>query len=449
VLRGTVITPTGVVDHGYVTIEDGRIVSISDRRPDAPGCAIVETHGVILPGFVDVHNHVPWNALPRWNPPHIYTNRNQWRIDPAFLSTVDTPFSHLIPAHFCDMNAYGEIRALVGGATSILSTHRVPCIHGLVRNLDYNSGFYGMTQLDLEHVINVIDLPPASNPLARAQFVGAAQFFIENPFFEGLVIHLAEGTDEAAEEEFLFMQSHQLLNPKGVIIHGLSLTPTDFQAMAATGTALVWSPQSNLVLYGQTADLAAALDAGVDIALAPDWAVTGSSNMLDELKVAARWNREHLGGRLTNRQLVDMVTSLPARIIGVDDEVGAIAAGLRADLLVIQPRDDEDQDTGQTSSTKEERAYRVVVDATAADVQLVLVGGVPLYGDRELLGHFWDRSDLEELQIGPARKALATPAAGVVLRDMVNRLAPALAAEGTTLAPLTEDGVVGSGAASP
>src|SRR5262245_6260998 len=189
VLRGTVITPTGAIDDGYVTIEDGRIVSISDRRPDVPGSAIVETDGVILPGFVDVHNHVPWNALPRWNPPHLYTNRNQWRTDPAYLSTVETPFSHLIPGHVCDMNAYGEIRALVGGATSILATHRVPCIQGLVRNLDYNSGFYGTTQLNLEHVINVIELPPASNPVARAQFVAAAQFFIGNAFFEGLVIH--------------------------------------------------------------------------------------------------------------------------------------------------------------------------------------------------------------------------------------------------------------------
>src|SRR5262249_25952107 len=56
------------------------------------------------------------------------------------------------------------IRALVGGATWILATHRMPCIHGLVRNLDFNSGFCGTTQLNLEHVVNVLELPPESNP---------------------------------------------------------------------------------------------------------------------------------------------------------------------------------------------------------------------------------------------------------------------------------------------
>src|SRR5678816_3531559 len=176
-----------------------------------------------------------------------------------------------------------------------MTTHAQPCINGLVRNLDLNSGFYGTTELDREHIYNVLDLPPASDPAARAAFAGAASYFIGNPFYEALFIHLAEGTDAAAEDEFTFVQSQSLLNPKGVVIHGIPLSATDFQAMAFNGTALVWSPRSNLELYGHTANLLAALDARVEIALAPDWAVTGSSNMLDELKVAAQWNREQLG----------------------------------------------------------------------------------------------------------------------------------------------------------
>src|SRR5215212_7596525 len=75
--------------------------------------------------------------------------------------------------------------------------------------------------------------------------------------------------------------------------------------------------------------------AGVPIALGPDWAITGSSNLLDELHYAAQWNADHLAGRLTDEQLVAMVTTIPAQMAGIDDAVGAIRAGLRADLLVI------------------------------------------------------------------------------------------------------------------
>jgi len=425
ILRGTIILPEGVILHGYVGIVNGRIVSVSENSPDLPHAVSVNTHGIILPGFVDAHNHLRSNVVPRWKPNRLYSNRHEWRQDPDFIRLVNGPISRVGSTNFCDMNKWGELRALAGGTTSIMTTQQESCIHGMVRNLDYNSGFYGTTQLNLEHTYNVLDLPPASDPAGRAAFVFAAtNFFINNPFYEALLIHLAEGTDAFSLEEFTFMQSQSLLNPKGVVIHGIPLRPVDFQAMSRHGTSLVWSPRSNLELYGATADMNAALDAGVEIALAPDWAVTGSSNMLNELKVAALWNSERLGGRLSDRQLVDMATSVPAHIAGIDDEVGAIRVGLRADLVVIN---------GDHNSP-----YRSVIDATPADVDLVFINGVPLYGDRTFMKHFWDESELEEIVSPEATKTLATPAVNFLVSDVKNRLQVALQAEGSSLAPLTE-----------
>jgi len=424
VLRGTVLTPDGAIKRGYVGIANGRIVSVSDKQPEIPDAVTISTDGIILPGFVDLHNHVPWNALPRWSPGRTFSNQTEWATDPEFRRVVGEPFDRVSASSFCDMNAWAELRALVGGTTSIMASQQVPCIHGLVRNLDFNSGFYGTTELDREHIFNVLHVPPASDASGRAAFVNAARFFIANPFYEALALHVAEGTDAAAEEEFTFLQAKSLLNAKGVLIHGVSLGPTDFQAMARTGVALVWSPRSNLELYAATADIRAALDAGVEIALAPDWAITGSGNMLEELKTAARWNRERLGGRLTDRQLIDMVTSVPARVAGVDDEVGAIRPGLRADLLVIS-RDDN-------------APYRAVIDAVPSDVGLVVIDGTPLLGERALMERFWDAVELEEILVPKRTKVLGTAAAGVVAAEIGARLQAALTAAGTSLAHLTD-----------
>jgi hypothetical protein len=373
---------------------------------------------------VDIHNHVPWNVIPRWKPGRVFNNRYEWRADSEYRRAISDPFNRLLVANRCDMNTWGELRALIGGTTSTMETHPVPCIHGLVRNLDLNSGFYGTTELDREHIFNVIELPPASQPAVRAGFVAAARFFIANPFYEALVIHAAEGTDAASEEEFTFLLSQNLLNPKGAIIHGVSLGATDFDAMAAAGSALVWSPRSNLELYGATANIGAALDAGVDIALAPDWAITGSSNILDELKVASLWNQQHLAGRLSDHNLFDMVTIAPARIAGVDDEVGAIRVGLRADLLVIRGNHNE--------------PLRTLIGSTPDDVQLVMIQGIPLYGDRTLMARFYNRSDIEELELPFGRKALASTATGISVSALAARLGSAMQGEGITLAPLTE-----------
>jgi 5-methylthioadenosine/S-adenosylhomocysteine deaminase len=425
VLRGTILTPGGVMKHGYVGIVNGRILSISEKQPDIPGAIVVNTDGIILPGFVDVHNHVIWNVLPRWSPTHTFSNQAEWNQDAEF-APFRQQVDQLAPLHVCDMNAWGELRALVGGTTAIMATRREACVHGLVRNLDFNSGFYGTTELDRERLYNVApgEFPPSFDAAGRATFAAIAGFFITNPFYDALVMHVAEGTDAVAQEQFDFLQSQHLLNPKGVLIHGVSLGASDFQTMATTGTALVWSPRSNLELYGETANIGAALDAGVEIALAPDWALTGSSNMLDELKVAARWNREKLGGRLTDRQLVEMATSAAAHAVGVHDEVGTLAPGLRADLLVV---------SGDLNDP-----YGAVVGATAGDVQLVMIGGVPLYGARGLLAPFWAQGDLEKIALPGAPKVLASPAAGIAVSQVAARLTAALLAHGTFLAPLTE-----------
>jgi 5-methylthioadenosine/S-adenosylhomocysteine deaminase len=427
VLRGTVVTPDGVLTHGYVSIVSGRIASVSDQRPDAPDAVWVNADGIILPGFVDLHNHVPWNVLPRWRPSRQFADQSQWANDPEFQQ-VRAPFDHLQTSSFCDMNAWGELRALVGGTTSIMATYGFTCIHGLVRNLDFNSGFYGTTELDREHIFNVpvFRFPPPTDAAGRAAFVQTARFFIANPFYEALAMHVAEGTDAVAEEQFTFLQSQSLLNPKGILIHGISLGLSDFQAMAAAGTALVWSPRSNLELYGTTANIADALDAGVEIALAPDWALTGSSNMLDEIKTAAQWNHQHLGEQLSDRQLVDMVTSIPARVAGVDDEIGTIQTGLHADLLVIG-REDDDVDP-----------YHAVVEATPANIKLVVIDGVPIFGDPDLMNRFWAKVDLQEISLPGALKELATPVARIVVAQVAARLQAALTGEGASLAPLTE-----------
>jgi hypothetical protein len=154
VLRGTVVTPNGIIKHGYILVENGRILEVSNKQPDVVGAIKLDTEGIIYPGLVDIHNHTTWNVIPRWNPPHLYANQPEWNNDPDFHQAVQVPHDILLNAgYFCDMNAYGEMQALVGGETSTVGTYDVPCIHGLVRNLEYNSEFYGTTELNLEHIL--------------------------------------------------------------------------------------------------------------------------------------------------------------------------------------------------------------------------------------------------------------------------------------------------------
>lgn len=131
---------------------------------------------------------------------------------------------------------------------------------------------------------------------------------------------------------------------------------------------MVWSPLSNLLLYGQTADVAAA---GVPIALGSDWAPSGSKNALGELKVA-RLAAHVAGTPITDRALVAMLTTTPARMLGWDAHLGSLEPGKRADLIVV---------AGVSGDP-----YARLVDATEADLHLVMINGVARVGTPALIG---------------------------------------------------------------
>jgi 5-methylthioadenosine/S-adenosylhomocysteine deaminase len=199
-------------------------------------------------------------------------------------------------------------------------------------------------------------------------------------------------------------------------IHCAALTEPDFATFAAHGGSMVWSLLSNLLLYGKTASLGAALAAGVPVALGSDWAPSGSKNLLGELKVA-RLAVPGAGAHPTAKDLVAMATSTPAQMLGWGDVLGTVEPGKRADLIGVH---------GTTGDP-----YEALLDATEADIDLVIIDGVTRAGAAALM------SDLglggEQVSVaGQARILnLAQPdadptVAAVSVADALGRLREAL-----------------------
>lgn len=121
-----------------------------------------------------------------------------------------------------------------------------------------------------------------------------------------------------------------------MIIHGVPLLDKDFAELAANGVGHVWSPRSNIELYGRTADVAAAKKNKVLMAIAPDWSPSGSSGMIAELRYAAIWNDQQFPKIFTARELVQMATSNAAKLARIDGKVGRLQSGLVADYVVVR-----------------------------------------------------------------------------------------------------------------
>jgi 5-methylthioadenosine/S-adenosylhomocysteine deaminase len=423
VLHGSVVTPDEVITDGFVAVQGEKItgVGIFSSRPLG---TVVETNSVIYPGLIDLHNHITWNLFPRWRQNVEFSNRYDWQQRTAYSIALSTPHAQLFREGLaCATNRYGEVKAIVGGATSTVGTLNDACIVGLARNLDFYSGFYGKEINQEKLRYEVFPMQVASDQASQ----------IRNDLQSGkltsYIVHLSEGkpTDASAAREFNMFQAQGFLRPGVSVIHAGALGRAQFKQLATNGVGLIWSPRSNIELYGATTDVSSAKQEGVKIAIAPDWSPSGSDGLLQELKYVATWNMGQNPPVFSDDELVKIATLYPAQLARVDDKIGSIKQGLYADLLLIRK--------------SEQNAYQNLFHANPADVRLVMVNGVAIYGDSDLMHEIRGAYQLQALTVCDTKKLLlfdsvaGLPASWNELTQLLNAK---LNRWGSSLAPLTQ-----------
>jgi len=302
------------------------------------------------------------------------------------------------------------------GETSVVGGLQEPCANGLARNLDYNNelgGNFGKV------IYDVFPFQTSEQKLAEAKAA-----LVATPR-GSLLIHVAEGgpNDASATREFTMLKARGLLVPGVSLIHAVGLLPQDFAEMAKAGVGFVWSPRSNVELYGDTARVAAAKASGVRMAIAPDWSPTGSDGMLGELNYASQWNATQQPPLFTERELVLMATSTPAELVGLTEQVGTLAAGSAADLIVVRKSGED--------------AYWSLTHTSAQDLELVVIGGEAVYGDAALMEQLGGKGG-ETLEVCGSPKVVRLE--GKSWTETERTLSHALGEFGRKLAPLSECG---------
>ena len=394
-LSGTLATPNGIIPHGTILIGSGAIQAVGADIVVPPGAPVVETDGVIFPGLIDTHNHLIWNVFPHWKPAAPVEDRYDWQAMSDYVAKLPLPEMVMEDrGNGCDMERFAEVKAMLGGATSVVGSyspknadpHANECVRGLARNLDAFSGLYS-SALNSEPL--AYEIFPFEMPYLKAQAIRDA---MTSGKLKALLIHVSEGKDASSAREFTMLKADGFVRPGVSIIHGVALDDAAFRDMARNGVGLVWSPHSNIALYGVTANVASAKASRVTIAIAPDWSPSGSNGMTEELHYAYEWNARQKVPVFTPSDFVDMATRNPAHLAAAGDKIGTLAAGYAADLAVFPRRGDS--------------APMALVDAQPGSIKLVIVGGKPMLGDPALMGSLVPSKNLESLKVCSYHKSL-------------------------------------------
>jgi cytosine/adenosine deaminase-related metal-dependent hydrolase len=362
-----------VLNQGAIYIDGNTIVAVTDRAAAPPagfaGAQIVDTGGTIFPGLIELHNHLSYDALQMWQVPKPFSDRGQWQTNSDYVANVSGPMGVIAKSNDARLLAalvrYVETKCLLGGVTTS---------QGISLKGDNLDTYY-------KSAMRVVDdpgdpkFPRASTRIPDVDASDWAAFKKEVDKASCLLLHLSEGLDPKAREAFLALQNPQskewAIGPAFAGIHCAALQSADFALMASKGGSVVWSPLSNLLLYGGTTNVKAARAAGVPVALGSDWSPSGSKNLLNELKVALIVNSVN-GIGMADRDLVAMATSVPASIVKWGALIGSLSAGKRADLLVV-------------TSTSPSDPYGSLLNALETDVTLVMIDGRAVVGTTALM----------------------------------------------------------------
>jgi cytosine/adenosine deaminase-related metal-dependent hydrolase len=209
----------------------------------------------------------------------------------------------------------------------------------------------------------------------------------------GITMHLAE---VEADKIFLqenyglspvyFAESVGLLGPKTVLVHMVWLTQADIDKLAETRTSVSHNPSSNSKLASGVCKVPQMLASGVNVALGCDGGPSNNDyDLIREMKLAAIIHKAvtHDPLIVPAETVLEMATINGARSLGLEQEIGSLEVGKKADLVVIDFNRLHTTPSPNPISTLVYAATGGEVDTVVVDGQIVVEQGQLLTMDED------------------------------------------------------------------
>jgi 5-methylthioadenosine/S-adenosylhomocysteine deaminase len=412
VRNGTILTMNDAFEviEGDVSIRDGRIAAVG-HVPGAPHDRVIDAAGaLVLPGFVQTHVHLCQTIFRGLADDLVLMDWLRTRVWP--LEAAHTPASLRASARLaaCEL--------LLGGTTTVLTMETVHDTDAVCEEIAASGlrATIGKCLMDADP-----DVPPRlrertgaaiDDALAlHARWHGAAGGRIRMalaPRFavscsralleavaslsarDGTLVHThaSESQGEVAivrqrtgMDNVPYLAATGLASPRLCAAHCVWVDEAARRILADHDVKVLHCPGSNLKLGSGLAPVTELRRLGITVSLGADGAACNNRlDMFAEMRLAAILQAVRAGpGVLTAREVVWMATRGGARTLGLDDEIGAIEPGRKADLIVVGRDGAHQAPAGDP--------YGLLVYATgAADVRATVVDGRVLVEDGRLTG---------------------------------------------------------------
>ena len=357
-----------VIPDAEVLIQHGRIAALGRAITAPPGTRLVDVQGsFILPGLIQGHVHLGqtfFRGLAERRPLMAWLRDRIWPLEAAH-DEESAYWCTLLGASECLLNgtttvqdigigpgARGLLQALVESrlravAGKCLMDERAQLPEGLAEDTDralsdceaLGDAFDGAGDGRLRYAVNPRFILSCSDTLWQGvrELADKRSWPVHTHALEQkeegeLIRSLKDGCDEIE-----YFERHGVLDTDLRIAHGVWLNETHRQRVQGHRFSVVHCPGSNLKLGSGIADIAGLQSANIPVGLGCDGAACNNTlDAFQEIRLAAQLQSvKHGPDRFTGVDALRLATSEGARALGMQDEIGSIEIGKRADILVL------------------------------------------------------------------------------------------------------------------
>ncbi len=410
ILGGTIVTmdrDRSMIENGAVAVRDGKIVSVgkaSDLRGTRAKQTINAAGKVVIPGLINTHTHIPM-VLFRGISDDL--DLNDWLtkyIFPAEAKNVDEAFvragtrlglAEMIrggTTTYCDMYYFEDaiadetkkagVRGVLG---ETIIDFPVPDNKTWEAGLAYTERFINKWKNDPLIVPAVA--PHAPYTVSQEHLLQARD--LSNKTKAPLIIHLAEANTETefiqqkhqGQRPIEFVEKIGFFNDRTIAAHVIQANDAELDLLKKHDVGIGHCPQSNMKLAAGTAPVPAMLRKGLRVGLGTDGAASNNDlNLWEEMDTAAKLHKLVSGDPKTMSavEAFSLATIGGARALHMEDMIGSIESGKRADIVIV--------DMDDLNQTPMFNVFSHLVYATKADdVRTVVINGKVIMLNRRLL----------------------------------------------------------------